>query len=585
MLGSVLIANRGEVAVRIIRTARTLGIRTIAVYSQADEGALWTRLADQAVCIGGARPQESYLNARRIVAAATESGATAVHPGYGLLSEDAGFAQAVQDAGMAFVGPRPETIAALGDKISARRAAVNSGLAILPGSSERLDGGEEALAFAQAIGWPLVVKARFGGGGRGMRVARDPSELSTAMAAAAREASIAFDRPDIYLEALLERPRHVEVQILGDQHGNVVHLGDRDCSVQRRHQKVIEEAPAPDLPAPLRRSMAEAAVALARSVGYAGVGTVEFLVDAGRRTFYFLEMNTRLQVEHGVTELITGLDLVAWQLRVAAGEPLDFRQSDVRLAGHAMQARVAAEDPWLEFRPTHGKVASLDLPGGPGVRCDFGLQAGDRVPIYYDSVLGKVLAWGPDRATARSRLAQALDDLRVDGLPTSAGFLATLLQEPAFIDAKHHTRSLEEDWLPKALARIPDGPPPASSIVRYVRVPWGGSETEVAIHSTPTLRMTSDRAAVPGGRRAATHVTSIDGNEATAPMDAVVGAVPAAVGDMVRKGDAIVVLEAMKMELTVRAPRDGAVTAVFVRTGEVVRSGAVLFRLDRQPGV
>ncbi len=442
MVHSVLIANRGEIAVRIVRACRELGLRAVAVYSDADAGALHVRLADSAYRIGPAPARESYLSADAVLAAAAASGADAVHPGYGLLSEDARFAAAVIDAGLTWVGPPPDVIARMGDKVAARRAATDARVPVLPGS----DGPVPAGYDASALGLPLVVKASFGGGGRGMRVVRGLSELDDALAAAAREATAAFGRGEVYLERYLDRPRHVEVQILADAHGTVLHLGDRDCSVQRRHQKMLEEAPAPDLPTGQRDALRSAAVDLAREVGYVGAGTVEFLVAGS--DFFFLEMNTRLQVEHGVTELVTGVDLVAAQLAVAGGEKLWFTQDDVVVTGHALQARIAAEDPWSGFVPSPGTITALRVPSGPWVRSDLGVEAGDTVAREYDSMIGKVLARGPDRDTARRRLAAALDELAVGGIPTTAPYLRTVLDRDDFVAVTHDTGSVERDWAP-----------------------------------------------------------------------------------------------------------------------------------------
>ena len=373
MFKKILIANRGEIAVRIIRACRELGVRAIAVHSQADAGALWTRLADEAVDIGPAPARDSYLNIDRLIAAAKSTGADAVHPGYGLLSESPEFAAAVVDAGLRFIGPSAQVIAVMGDKVEARKAAVAAGLPVLPGSDGVVEGFEDAIIHARRIGWPIAVKASFGGGGRGMRVAHGEDDLKAALEQATREASAAFGRGEIYLERYLVRPRHVEVQVLGDGHGGLIHLGDRDCSVQRRHQKLIEEAPAPALSDGLRARILAAAVTLSKSVGYQGAGTVEFLADVANDAFYFLEMNTRLQVEHGVTELVTGVDIVTAQIRVAGGEPLGIQQADVATHGCAIQARISAEDPWENFRPAPARIDDLRLPGGPWLRTDFGV--------------------------------------------------------------------------------------------------------------------------------------------------------------------------------------------------------------------
>jgi acetyl-CoA/propionyl-CoA carboxylase biotin carboxyl carrier protein len=564
---SVLIANRGEIAVRIVRACRELGLRAIAVYSDADAGALHVRLADAAHRIGPAPARESYLSTDAVLAAAAESGADAVHPGYGLLSENAAFAAAVVDAGLTWVGPAPDVIARMGDKVAARRTAQAAQVPVLPGS----DGTVEAGYDAAGIGFPLVVKASFGGGGRGMRVVRDGTGLDAALAAAAREAGAAFGRGDVYVERYLDRPRHVEVQVLGDAHGTVLHLGDRDCSVQRRHQKLIEEAPA-DLPSDVRSGLHAAAVRLAREVGYVGAGTVEFLVSGTE--FYFLEMNTRLQVEHGVTELVTGVDLVAAQLGVAAGDKLWFAQDDVSVDGHAVQARIAAEDPYAGFRPSPGTVRGLHLPLGPWVRCDLGVEAGDAIAPEYDSMFGKILARGPDRETARRRLATALDELAVDGVPTTAPYLRTVLDEEAFVNGTHDTGSVERDWVPTtpppdATAALPPVAPAAGPRTRRVRIATDRGPVEIAI---PSRAARAQRAhADPSGGAGAASSTA-----PAAPMDATVVDVPVAAGTTVSAGDVLVVLEAMKMEIEVRAPVDGTVGAVHVTPGASVAAGTVL---------
>jgi acetyl-CoA/propionyl-CoA carboxylase, biotin carboxylase, biotin carboxyl carrier protein len=586
-IGSVLIANRGEIAVRIIRTCRELGLRTIAVHSDADAGAWHVRMADEAHRIGPAAARDSYLSVDAVLAAARASGADAVHPGYGLLSEDAGFAAAVVEAGLAFVGPPAAVIARMGDKVAARAVARACGVPVAPGSPGTVDPADPAAAtaVAEGLGWPVVVKASFGGGGRGMRVVADAGALEGALAAAAREAAAAFGRPEVHLERYLTRPRHVEVQVLADGHGTVLHLGDRDCSVQRRHQKLIEEAPAPDLPAPLRAALHDAALRLAREVGYVGAGTVEFLVLPASGEYFFLEMNTRLQVEHGVTEMVTGIDVVAAQLAVAAGEKLAFAQDDVRVEGHAVQARIAAEDPWEGFRPAPGRVTGLIAPQGPWVRCDMGLQPGDAVAAEYDSMFGKVLTRGPDRDTARRRLVAALDELEVTGVPTTAPYLRAVLTSESFTAATHDTGSVERDWPPDPAARPFPPALPAAPLagppVRRVRIATDRGPVEVAVYGraappgtaqTPSARPA--RSGGPGGPAAAG-----PGAPPTAPMDATVVAVPVAVGAEVAAGDVLAVLEAMKMEHTIAAPADGVVAELLYAPGDQVAEGAELLRI------
>jgi acetyl-CoA/propionyl-CoA carboxylase biotin carboxyl carrier protein len=598
---TVLVANRGEIAVRIVRSCRELGLRTVAVYSDADADALHVRLADEAHRIGPAPARASYLDVDAILGAAKASGADAVHPGYGLLSEDARFAEAVAVAGLTFVGPSAEVIATMGDKVAARRIAVDCGVPVPPGTDD-LDPADVvgAQAAADRIGFPVVVKASFGGGGRGMRIVRDTTGVAEALAAAGREAAAAFGRSEVHLERYLERPRHVEVQVLGDTHGTVVHLGDRDCSVQRRHQKLVEEAPAFGLPPTLRSALHEAALGLARRVGYVGAGTVEFLVVGDE--FFFLEMNTRLQVEHGVTELVTGVDIVALQLRVARGESLGFTQADVAVAGHAIQARIAAEDPWEGFRPAPGTVRALRLPLGPGIRNDFGLEAGGTVAPDYDSMFGKVLAHGADRDTARRRLVGALDELSVEGIPTTAPYLRQVLTSESFTAGTHDTDSVAREWpadpttRPAGLDATGSGsatPVPAAAgagagiagavvrTARTVRIATDRGLVEVAVYGhalpAPTVAVLSERASrEAAGTSSAAAATA---GAPVAPMDATVVAVRVEPGQEVAAGDVVAVLEAMKMEMEIRTEAAGTVGEVLVTPGSPAPAGTPLITL------
>jgi acetyl-CoA carboxylase, biotin carboxylase subunit len=439
---SVLIANRGEIALRIVRACRELGIRSVAVYSDADRLSPHVLHADEAWRLGPAPSAESYLRVDRLLEVAREAGVDAIHPGYGFLSERAPFARAVEEAGLIFVGPTADTIHAMGDKTEARRRMAEAGVPIVPGTTQPLKDGEEATRVASEMGFPVLLKAAAGGGGKGMRVVENAEGCARAFEAAAREAEAAFGDGSVYVEKYLGRPRHIEIQLLGDTHGRVLHLGERECSIQRRHQKLIEEAPSAILTPEARAAMGEAAVKAAEAVNYRGAGTVEFLWQDG--AFYFLEMNTRIQVEHPVTELVTGIDLVQWQLRVAAGEPLPWTQDEVRLTGHAIECRITAEDPDGGFLPSTGTVRHLELPAGPGVRWDGGIAQGFRVGLHYDPLLGKLITWAPSRIEAMARMERALGEMVLDGVETSIPFHRRVLAEADFRAGDLSIRYLEE---------------------------------------------------------------------------------------------------------------------------------------------
>jgi acetyl-CoA carboxylase biotin carboxylase subunit len=443
MFEKVLIANRGEIAVRIVRACHELGLRTVVAYSEADHNSLAVRLADEAVCIGPAQASRSYLNAPALISAALISGCDAIHPGYGFLSENPYFAEIVQQCRLTFIGPDPDTIATMGDKAAARAAMRDAGLPVMPGSEQTLTTVDEARELAQDVGYPVLLKAAAGGGGRGMRVVPDETELARAFATAKAEAEAAFGNGALYLEKFLPVARHIEIQVLGDQHGNVIHLGERECSLQRRHQKVLEESPSPVISDDLRQRMGEAAVKGAKAINYHNAGTMEFLVDP-QGNFYFIEMNTRIQVEHPVTEYVSSVDLVKWQLRIAAGERLTLQQADVRMAGHSIECRINAEDAGRDWMPQVGTVDLFLPPGGPGVRVDSHLYSGYAIPSHYDSLLAKVVVWGADRAEAIARMRRALDECVISGVTTTIPFQQALLDDACFRSGDVSTRYLNE---------------------------------------------------------------------------------------------------------------------------------------------
>ncbi|MER6402700.1 acetyl-CoA carboxylase biotin carboxylase subunit [Streptomyces viridosporus] len=632
MFETVLVANRGEIAVRVIRTLRSMGVRSVAVYSDADADARHVREADTAVRIGPAPAAESYLSVERLLEAAARTGAQAVHPGYGFLAENAGFARACAEAGLVFIGPPADAIALMGDKIRAKETVRAAGVPVVPGSSGSGLSDAQLADAARGIGMPVLLKPSAGGGGKGMRLVRDSSALADEIAAARREARASFGDDTLLVERWIDRPRHIEIQVLADGHGGVVHLGERECSLQRRHQKIIEEAPSVLLDEETRAAMGEAAVQAARSCGYRGAGTVEFIVPGGDpSSYYFMEMNTRLQVEHPVTELITGLDLVEWQLRVAAGEPLPFGQDDVRLTGHAVEARICAEDPTRGFLPSGGTVLKLREPRGEGVRTDSGLTEGTEVGSLYDPMLSKVIAYGPDRASALRRLRAALAETVTLGVPTNAGFLRRLLAHPAVVSGDLDTGLVEREAEGLVPTDVPEEVYEAAAAVRLealrprgdgwtdpFSVPdgWrmGGTARPAAFHLRVTdpvehtprgshtvtedevsvtldgVRHTFHRAADWLGRDGdAWHVRDHDpvtasltragragADSLTAPMPGTVTVVKVAVGDKVAAGQSLLVVEAMKMEHVISAPHAGTVTELDVAPGTTVAMDQVL---------
>jgi acetyl-CoA/propionyl-CoA carboxylase, biotin carboxylase, biotin carboxyl carrier protein len=563
----VLIANRGEIAVRVIRACRELGIGTVAVHSEADADALHVRLADEAVPLAGSTAAESYLDVAQLVSAVKSSGAEAVHPGYGFLAEDAAFARAVTGAGAIFIGPPPEAIEMMGDKLSARRAAEKAGVAAVPGTTVALADADEVIRFGEAHGWPLAIKAAFGGGGRGIRVVASPAEAHEAFAGAASEAQQGFGHAECYVERYLAWPRHIEMQIFADSHGHCVWLGERECSIQRRHQKLIEEAPAPKFLDEIRRAMGEAAVRVSELAGYVGAGTVEFLYEDGY--FWFLEMNTRLQVEHPVTELVTGYDLVAEQLRVAAGEPLSFSQADIGRRGHAIECRINAEDPaGGRFIPAPGTITALEPPQGPGVRWDGGYEAGDAVSPFYDNLIGKLVVWAADRPAAIARMAGALAELRLGGVPTTVPAHRAILAHPDFLAARHSTVWVEQRLtLPEAGAETaaPGRSQEVRVMGRWYVVPRPGRETR------PPGDRSARRPAAAGGGGTGRVVSEMQGTVTRVLVE---------VGETVDAGQGVCAVEAMKMESLLRSGIAGTVTEVRVRAGEPVRAGEILVMVE-----
>ena len=668
----LLIANRGEIACRIMRGAQALGIRSVAVYSDADADALHTRTADETVCIGGLTAAESYLDVGKIIAACKQSGADALHPGYGFLSENSAFAAAVEEAGITFVGPPAEAIRLMGDKLQAKHIAAKAGVPTIPGRPEALESADGAAEAAADIGYPVLLKAQAGGGGRGMRIARDEAECRAGFEQAVREAQAAFGDGRVFVERYLERPRHIEVQVLADSHGSVVHLGERECSIQRRHQKVIEEAPSPFVTPEMRSEMGRAAVSLAKAIGYRSAGTVEFVVDSSRN-FHLLEMNTRLQVEHPVSEWITGIDLVQWMLRIADGEALDFTQEDVELRGWSMEARICAEDPERDFLPAAGRLVRWLPPSsdssadggaswqesGSAPRLDAGVEEGDEASVYYDSLIAKLVVYGTDRDQAAARLAAALDDFAVEGPATNVLFLASLARHPRFAAGDITTafiaeeypdgfqpaancsdalaqllgavtvmvqdraaRSMPGDWTEAVLLsdggevplkrkweggrlsvrfgrrvyRLESGWRPFEPIARCkVKVPGASGLTggdlsfvvqrgglRVAIsHAGVRLEYVylPPRSARLKGRMAA-RPAHLGVTALNAPMPGVLTQLRVDEGEEVKTGQEIGVIEAMKMENSLRSPRDGRIRHIAVNPGDNLETNQLILKYE-----
>ncbi|HLB39466.1 MAG TPA: biotin carboxylase N-terminal domain-containing protein [Actinomycetota bacterium] len=569
----LLIANRGEIAVRIIRTCREMGITSVAVYSDADRDALHVEMADEAHRIGPALAADSYLSIGAILEAARGAKATLIHPGYGFLAERAHFSQAVEEAGFAFVGPPAQAIEQMGDKAAARRIADAAGMPIVPGTRDPVD-IDAAKKEAPRIGYPLLVKAAFGGGGKGMHVVRDAKHLEDSLRRAAREAQSYFGRPEVFLERYVDRAHHIEAQILADTHGNVVFLGERDCSVQRRHQKLIEETPSPLVDDGLRSRFADAATALAREAGYVNAGTVECILDEDG-AFYFLEMNTRLQVEHTVTEMATGLDLVALQIQVALGESIAGLEAAPR--GHAIQCRINAEDPGRNFLPGPGRITRYEEPSGPFVRVDSGFSQGRQIPGDYDSMFAKLIVSGADREQARRRMLRALDEFVIEGVPTTIPVHRWILGSEAFRDSSHTTT-----WLEKALvdahlpaqADLSQGAPTKAPRPRDILVEVDGRRVPVRIFDE--RREAAPKAPAPHGAHHGEHVHG----EIRAPMQGTIVKVLVEKGQPIQAGDVVCILEAMKMENHIASTREGEISDLPIRAGQVVETGQLLAVID-----
>jgi acetyl-CoA/propionyl-CoA carboxylase, biotin carboxylase, biotin carboxyl carrier protein len=576
----VLVANRGEIAIRIFRTLRELDVGAVGVYSEADRASLHASLADEAYLLGPGSPSESYLNVPRILDVATRAGAEAIHPGYGFLAENAEFARACGEAGLVWIGPPPEAIELMGSKVAAREHMQAAGVPIIPGTTAAVASPDEIVRLGEELGWPLAVKASAGGGGKGLKIVRSPEEAERALESARREGVAYFSDPEVYVERYLEDPRHVEVQVLADSHGNVIHLGERDCTIQRRHQKLVEETPSPAVDEELRNRIGRIAVEAARAVGYRSAGTIEGLL-ARDGAYFFLEMNTRIQVEHTVTELVTGLDLVREQVLIAAGEPLSLSQDEVRLSGHALECRINAEDPSRGFLPSPGRITGYREPAGPGVRVDSGVREGSEVSELYDPMIAKLCVHGRDREHARKRMLRALDEYAIEGVTTLLGFHRALLSHPCFVDGETCHGLVESELLAKQADQLSHKTTnlPRASDEHSTRASTATIELDGRRFEATLLRPEPPHVALARRRRERAHHGGAHGaarEAVVSPMQGTVLSVAVAEGEAVEPGQVLCIVEAMKMENEISAHRAGRVAELSIAPGEPVTTGQVI---------
>jgi acetyl-CoA/propionyl-CoA carboxylase biotin carboxyl carrier protein len=579
----VLVANRGEIAIRVFRACRELGLGTVAVYSDADREALHVRYADEAHRLGPGAPAESYLHTERVLEAARRSGADAIHPGYGFLAENAPFARACAEAGIVWIGPPPEAMDAMGSKIGARRIMAAAGVPIVPGTTERVTDPARVIELGEQYGWPIALKASAGGGGKGLKVVHGPDEAERALESAQREGLAYFADSAVYVEKYVEDPRHVEIQVMADTHGSVVALGERDCTLQRRHQKIVEETPSPAVDADLRARMGAMAIDAARAVGYVNAGTIECLLDRSG-DFYFLEMNTRIQVEHTITEAVTGIDLVREQLRVAAGEPLSFRQEDVEVRGHAIECRINAEDPAAGFLPSPGRIVRYREPAGPGVRVDAAMEEGGEIVALYDPMVAKLVVWDRDRDSARARMRRALDEYVVEGVRTLIPLHRLIMEAPEFARGETCAGLVEDVW-PR---QLPAEPPLAAAAdghaghERHFTAEVDGRRLDVRVHVPEGAAALEVRNRLAERRRGSGHAAGA--GTVASPMQGTVLKVAVVDGDAVETGQVLAVVEAMKMENEILAPRDGIAAGVAVIAGQAVQAGQTICEIEEAAG-